>query len=180
MQAYGQVCCFWPVLSFRCISAHLIVTLRSSTCSNRVIDVLRKYASGGRELRMKDGKRGLEVIKGLSRWIEGLKGRETWTKTHHGNQEHEKNWKRMKCNMHKRECEKLVTPGNRYLFYLLHICSFYAYFASSMFGVIWRCGQLLLCRSYVWVVGGELDQKRTVRFWYILFGCFGNIIQLLD
>jgi hypothetical protein len=34
---------------------------------------------------------GPEVIKGLSRWIEGLKGRETLTKTHHGNQEREKN-----------------------------------------------------------------------------------------
>jgi hypothetical protein len=38
---------------------------------------------------MKDGERGLEVIKGLSRWIEGLKRRETITKPHHGNQERE-------------------------------------------------------------------------------------------
>jgi hypothetical protein len=53
--------------------------------------------------------KGLQVIKGLSRWIEGFKGRETLTETH-GNWEHETDWTR-RCardwSRHLLACEKL-------------------------------------------------------------------------
>jgi hypothetical protein len=115
---------------------------------------------------MKDEKRGLEVVKGLSRWIEGLKWGETATKTHHGTQERE-NWKRMKeCNMHKRECENMVTQRDRYPFYILHIC-------FSMLILLYRClASYSDAGSYCFAaatcglsVSSELDDRRTVLFW---------------